>query len=353
VTCKRCGSQLVVDGTSSPASVSSEAPVRPPAEDGEYVVAFDDEHKKALAVRAIVTLYARGAIDAGTLVWREGMSEWKPLFEVEGLALALERAGHGPPSPAASTGEPVTQVAAPEEDGDVTRIFKPAADEDATKIFSNEGAASSKPKPGGWNEPAKWKNEGPRDPLGRGEWREQGAIASAAPRVAPRLAGSWSERGVEEDEVTRMVAPLEDPTPRSSDSERPLTGQRSESSVLFSLRAMAQNEEEASGRRRDGEADERALLARSAAAPLTADMNLLAPPSSVPPPAKRFTSRSDLPPVKTPPPARTPSTGTFGRPVAAVLGVSLIALGALYATGRWSLVIAAAHSLWQRLNSLR
>ncbi len=117
VTCKRCGSLLVVDGTSSPASVSrARRPPAPPAEDGDYLVAFDDEHKKALAVRAIITLYARGAIDAGTLVWRNGMSEWKPLFEVEALALALERAGHGPPALAASAGEPVTQAAAPAED---------------------------------------------------------------------------------------------------------------------------------------------------------------------------------------------------------------------------------------------
>ena len=348
VTCKRCGSRLVVDGTSSPASVASEAPSPPPVQDGEYLVAFDDEHKKALSVRAIIALYGRGVVDANTLVWREGMSDWKPLFEVEALAAALERAGMG--ATVASESEPVTRVAA-EEDGDVTRIFKPAGDEDATRIFSNEGAASSR-RPGGWSEPAKWKSDGPRDPIGKVEWREQGAVAASAPRVAPQVHGSWSERGVEEDEVTRMVAPLHDPSPSTSDSERPLTGQRSESSVLFSLQGMASSEENPTQRKRDGAVDERALVARPASAPLSADVNLLAPPSSAPPPAQRFASRSELPEIETLPPAQAPSRG-LGRPVAAVLGVSLIALGVLYATDRWSLVAGVAHSLWQRLSSLR
>jgi hypothetical protein len=115
---------------------------------------------------------------------------------------------------------------------------------------------------------------------------------------------------------------------------------------------MNQPEQGATHQKRAEAIDERALVARPASAPLTADVNVLAPPSSAPPPAQRFASRSELPEIETLPPARTPSGGLH-RPVAAVLGVSLIALGFLYATDRWSLVTGLAHSLWQRLSSLR
>jgi hypothetical protein len=36
-----------------------------------------------------------------------------------------------------------------------------------------------------------------------------------------------------------------------------------------------------------------------------------------------------------------------------VLGVSLVALGVLYATDRWSLVTGFAHAVWQRLGMHR
>ncbi len=222
-------------------------------------------------------------------------------------------------------------------------------DEDATRIFSNEKAVSSRPKPGGWNEPAKWKSEGPRDAIGKVEWRERERwlpLRRGSRRACPVAGANAASK------KTRSRAWWRRSKIRaraSGDSERPLTGQRSESSVLFSLRAMAQSGEEDAARRKQNEAaEERALVARSAAAPLTADVNVLAPPSSAPPPAKRFNSQSELPAAtNTAPPAR-PASGAL-RPFTAVLGVSLIALGALYATDRWSLVTGIAYTVWQRL----
>lgn len=240
VTCKRCGAKLVVDGTKTPPSVVSES--LPPASGSgeEYLVAFDDQHKKSLTVRALVTLYGQRVIDAATLIWREGMSEWKPLFEVEPVRLALERAGYRPSQRPPSDSEQRTSSTG-EDDGDVTRIYRPneelaARDDEATKIF--ESPRSSRPRPPAWNEPAKWRRDGARDPLGKGEWRERGAPAQSVPRV-PKLPGGWSERGVEEDEVTRMMAPLDEAAPKS-ESEPPATGERSEASVLFSTRSIEQ-----------------------------------------------------------------------------------------------------------------
>jgi hypothetical protein len=168
------------------------------------------------------------------------------------------------------------------------------------------------------------------------------------PRVVPRLSGGWNERGVEEDEVTRLMKPLEDVSAKGAESERPLSGERSEASVLFSPFGSSNAEEPT--RRRDGAVlDERALVARPSAPPLTADLNLLAPSSSTaPPPAQRFQSRSELPAVKTTARARSSGRKPY-RPVAAALGVSLVALVVLAATDRFSLVTTFAHSLFQRL----
>jgi len=255
ITCKHCGTAIVVDGTTldapaaagapAPAPVAvaaSPAPKPAPAEpELSFDIAYPDDRQETLPLGELVSKYAAGTLTDEAFVWREGMTDWKAPREVPEIATALGARGLAPKAAAAP---------------------KPAVsyDEDeATKIQVSPFDSLTDEASGEWREPAK---EAPSSPQAPFDLRAPSAAAPAAASPAPSpkpaaarveneaakptaarrsaargggdLFGDLAAAGSEEDESLGTDA--KDVGPK-------LTGARNESSVLFSLDALVKQEQ--------------------------------------------------------------------------------------------------------------
>ncbi len=396
ITCKRCGTPLIVDGTTDPPGVRGDV-VRSQPPGSRYLLALTEVDREEADPGQVARLYATGKITAQTLAWKKGMSTWLTLFEIEELAHALKAAGFSQPK---AELPPVPRIGGAFDDSEeeATRIVHSPLDEpepprppppppvpeigqtpiaeldedEATTIFDTESLRS-----GAWSEPAAWADK-LRDPRLPGEWREHGAVSD---RQSPaQTAGAWEERGVEDDEVTRMVAPLEDqlqamnapissrrlppipmppaPTPAAGRrlSSRPPPPPPRRSSQPPSLPAR----DEDSGPRLAGQhsevSGERVALdaimgGGPPAGTLGGDIALLAPPAfpgvskpepKAPPALATETETEPAPPEKR----------RSGRWLLVILILVGGALVAARATGRWPLVEQTARDVWQKVNAI-
>jgi hypothetical protein len=85
-------------GASAPkakAPVKEELPV-----DAFWAVSFGDDDDRELTVPQVAAALRRKEIDEETLVWHEGMDEWKPIAEVPELAVHVPRKPETPKPPA-------------------------------------------------------------------------------------------------------------------------------------------------------------------------------------------------------------------------------------------------------------
>ncbi len=286
ITCKHCGTGIIVDGTkidaaaeapaaSAPAPAAAHAPVAAPAPaavaapvatapmpavvpkvtapmpvaEPSYDIAYPDDRQETLSVSEIVNKYAAGSLDDLAFLWREGMTDWKAPFDIPELATALRTRGLKP-APAAPAAAPFTD------------------DDEATKVQDSpfDSLESQSSVPGVWHEPAK---EAPSSPEAAFDLRAPAALpferaepvaspkpaatspkpAAAAPkheatkpaaarRSAARgggdLFGDLAGAGSEEDESLGAEA---------KDLQPKMTGARNESSVLFSLDALVKQEQ--------------------------------------------------------------------------------------------------------------
>jgi predicted Zn finger-like uncharacterized protein len=143
ITCKHCGTFIVVDGTALGAASGSQVgplpqtaaanaarerrktmlgiganpnasaaaslgvPVqssprasRAPQADvpahHAWLVALTDGRREPASLARIVDLFAAGSISASTYIWREGMADWKRPFEIPEIVAALNARGVGP-----------------------------------------------------------------------------------------------------------------------------------------------------------------------------------------------------------------------------------------------------------------
>jgi predicted Zn finger-like uncharacterized protein len=256
ITCKHCGTAIVVDGTTLDAPAAAGAPAAAPVAlaaspapkpapvepELSFDIAYPDDRQETLPLSELVTKYAAGTLTDEAFVWREGMTEWKAPREVPEIAAALGARGLAPKAAAAP---------------------KPAVsyDEDeATKIQVSPFDSLSDEASGEWREPAK---EAPSSPQAAFDLRAPSAAAAAAGNPAPSpkpagatpvktdaakpaaarrsaargggdLFGDLAAAGSEEDESLGTDA--KDVGPK-------LTGARNESSVLFSLDALVKQEQ--------------------------------------------------------------------------------------------------------------
>ena len=161
ITCKRCGSAIIIDGTtlnqaSKPPPKPKLEPLPPPPEamsapeaaedslaDG-WLVAITDERQEPASTNRIVALYASGTIDAETFLWREGMAEWQTAFEIPEIAAALEARGlsHRVIEPGV---ESMPSRIPTYDDDEATHIGRP-----------NTLGAQTAPVASGWTEPGRW-----------------------------------------------------------------------------------------------------------------------------------------------------------------------------------------------------
>ena len=140
ITCKRCGTVLIVDGTTNPPTVNAStsiAPAKPassrpptvearsplPAASPPFTVLFADGRQEQADIAQIVRFHRSGQLGLDSLVWREGMAEWLDPWNVDEIAAAFRRMGYARPSaaPAAAAGQP----------------FDDDVDEEATQIVDS------------------------------------------------------------------------------------------------------------------------------------------------------------------------------------------------------------------------
>lgn len=66
------------------------------SDDDLWLVSYADDDDRELTALQISAALERGEIDANTIVWRDGMTEWKAIAEVEALRSQLRRVSHHP-----------------------------------------------------------------------------------------------------------------------------------------------------------------------------------------------------------------------------------------------------------------
>ena len=162
ITCKHCGTNIVVDGTAVDTSVEASPkpaapiasqrcrqarpttarrngsrgskPSRAPTE-VMYIVGFADDRQHPHTVAQIVEMYSAGKIDDEALVWKDGMADWLSPFDVPELAAAF-RAKNVAPRAAAPAFAPVAE-------DEATLVVRSPLDDPRSRSGHRSGKASA------------------------------------------------------------------------------------------------------------------------------------------------------------------------------------------------------------------
>ena len=119
--CKKCSSTIVVNGNDPGVlaqlqqaggdaggfddQAATQLLSQPPQLDmgggnpDEWTVSVTDDDQRTMTTAQILTEYAKGALNADTYIWKDGMGDWLPIHQVPDLAPLLSAAG---PAPGAS-----------------------------------------------------------------------------------------------------------------------------------------------------------------------------------------------------------------------------------------------------------
>ncbi|HEY2405534.1 MAG TPA: zinc-ribbon domain-containing protein, partial [Polyangiaceae bacterium] len=268
ITCKHCGTGIVVDGTGlgpGPApkdALTSLGPVLPgstlgaptapaavivpPTEpqagatSGEptWMIGFPDDHQEQHTTSELVALYKAGTIDDECFVWRDGMNDWLSPFDVPEVADALKSAGlsrRSAQAPLNDEEDEATRVAPSPFDMEAPEPPAPApAPVEAKPAFVSPAAAKPWAKaatePKGATQPklAATPKPSPADaPRAAVQPKPVAARRAAADRGAIDLFGAVDDAAGSEEDVAPNVA--------ADEHAQKMTGARNESSVLFSL----------------------------------------------------------------------------------------------------------------------
>ena len=271
IRCRKCGATIVVNASGG-ASANGTSAAPPPAtatEGGgeaggaEWHVSVADNDQRTMALAELVTAYNAGVVAQDTFVWTEGMSDWKPLGEVDAVVSALHSAAEQSPPAAAAVafdpGLPAQPVAAQSPVYEAPAAAPPYG---RAPAYESAFAAQSEPEP------------------------KRAAVVKREARARDLFATRSGEELQMSPTATQPIAPA------AGDDGR-LTGQRNENSVLFSLDHLTKNAEPQSpdagfGRSKDdsGIIDLKALSARaeSMRPPTLQDANPLSSPLGVAPP---------------------------------------------------------------------
>jgi predicted Zn finger-like uncharacterized protein len=191
--CKKCGNNIRVDGTAvSAASEEAEDATRvfDPSAAGDWYVVINGEQSGPLSESDLYEQVQVGAVTAESLAWRDGMADWQAVVDIEELASVLGFA---------DTGGVV-------EEEEATRVVAAPSESAAPEPFSFAGRPS-----------ALSESFAP-------------APVAAAPTPAPAPAPEPARAAVDNDAFFASSSAAPD-----SDNDASMTGQRKESSVLFSL----------------------------------------------------------------------------------------------------------------------
>lgn len=232
IRCKKCGATIVVNGNDpaamagGPASVGgAAAPAYDYAQQGaggdQWTVNVADGDQRTMTDQEVADAYHAGAVTDETFCWKDGMTDWLPLREIEPLYAACTSTRAMPPP----------QAMPPARHSDMpTRI------QDTGGLVLGGGGAPA-PAAAPYAAPAV---AAPAADAGNGG----GMMFTDASPVAARRSGGRAptadlfsgaaQAGSEEDVMTSAPAGI----PQAHHDEAKLTGARNENSVLFSLNAL-------------------------------------------------------------------------------------------------------------------
>jgi predicted Zn finger-like uncharacterized protein len=210
IRCKKCAATIVVNGADSTGAANYGAP-EPTAgsdsagqeagQDGTWTVNVSDGDQRNMSDADIVSAFHNGVVGTETYCWKDGMSDWLPLREIDALYDACT----------------ATRAVA-----DNT-----LAAEEAARNQARGGAGSNRPA------------EGYATAAGNGA-ANGGASLVAARRAGGRAQGAdlfqgAAQAGSEEDVLTSAPADIPE---KYDEAQKPIIGARNENSVLFSLSAL-------------------------------------------------------------------------------------------------------------------
>ncbi len=193
IRCKKCGATLIVNGAGAHSAAGADVPPGGGA-DASFTVNVADGDQRTMSMAEIVAAYNERVIDQETFVWTDGMGDWQPLGQVESIVMALNApSSHEQAAPAYEQ---------PAYDPPPAAYAAPAAEERRAAVVKREGS------------------RGTRDLFGGGGAAGMEEVASSA----PAFDGSGA-------------MPM-----NASPAAGGATGQRNETSVLFSLSALTRTE---------------------------------------------------------------------------------------------------------------
>jgi len=283
ITCKHCGTNIVVDGTGLDAEASASAkPLAPAvtapapasavreattaaAVEQSFIVGFIDDRQETHTLSNIVDMYANGQLDDDALVWKDGMPDWLPPFEVPELAIAFKQ--RGITSRAAKSAFSLTT------DEEPTVIGRSPFDDQRARPSVSAPAAieASDDAPAGTRERAAEAGMGaaitaatvPGPVAASAKAASKPAALAEGQAAAASLRAQRRPGGVD---LFGSIADVENEADAGLDfgaAEEPahkLTGARNESSVLFSLDALTKPDPRANQKQkaRDKEQEQKA-----------------------------------------------------------------------------------------------
>lgn len=204
IRCKKCSATIVVNGSdpssraSRPESMDDAGQGAQPQDDA-WTVNLAEGDQRTLTGPEIVAAYQAGIVQDETLCWKDGMSDWLPLREIDLLYDAC---------------------------GATNALAAPPRIQPSAPVSVGRGVSSARP-PAGMPAAA----------------NGSGNLVAAAPAVARRTGGrapaadlfsGAAHAGSEEDVMTSAPVGM----PQAHEDPQKLTGQRNENSVLFSLNAL-------------------------------------------------------------------------------------------------------------------
>jgi predicted Zn finger-like uncharacterized protein len=224
IRCKKCSATIVINGSDSPvgeipASTGEQAFDYAGQGGGEqWTVNVADGDQRTMTTAELADAFRAGVVTDETYCWKDGMGDWLPLREIDGLHAAV-------------TSAPRASAALLGDDG--------GGDDQATAIQMAPAAlfsgTSPMPRPAaGAPAPA---TSSARENGGAAAQTSAAAARRAGPRPGPAadLFSAAASAGGEDDVMTSVPAGGIRPHDAGADK---MTGQRNENSVLFSLSAL-------------------------------------------------------------------------------------------------------------------
>lgn len=217
IRCKKCGATIVINGNEQPHALDQAG-----APNDLWTVNVADGDQRTMTVAEIASEYRAGVINDETYCWKDGMADWLPLREIEPIYAAVATSDDAsiPPQSAPPPAAPLFAAAA-------SAATSPAESPFAASAHANGHGASA--LFGGGAEGALAEQHAPAAAR-RAGGRAQGAD----------LFGNVEKAGGEDDVMTSASTGGALGAGAAPAGEEKLTGQRNESSVLFSLAALTE-----------------------------------------------------------------------------------------------------------------